>query len=166
MSECIEIADNVDLSDPDTILEMMNLSFEHYQKHKDVISKKMEYARKASADCVREVARLNAVAGSAVEEELAQAEKYERIWDTTISIFEGSYVSEDTLKKIENLLSSLPLGIRKRYDLLVDADEALINEIELISGEKYITTLKVVGGLQGGACPLSGLKPDEFGTDA
>lgn len=167
MSEYIATEETViDLSNPDTILEMMSLAFDHYQKHRDVVLKKMEHARRASAECVHEVARLSEIAGGKAGEELTQAGKYECVWNTTISVFEGSYVSEDTLKRIENLLSFLPLNIMKRYDSLVSADNALLNLIELISGEKYITALRVVGGLQSGACPLSGLNPDEFGIDA
>lgn len=161
-----EAVGDIDLSNPDTILEMMDLAFDHYQKHRGVILKKMEYARRASAECVCEVARLNEAAGGAAEGELMQAGKYECIWNTTISVFEGSYVSEDTLKKIENLLSSLPLNIKKHYDSLVGADDSLLNLIEVISGEKYITALRVVGGLQDCVCPLSGLSSDEFEIDA
>lgn len=148
--------------DIETINHVMLLSFEHHQLHREILLQKLRHAKEATGQGLRVIESFSAIDHGQPIREFREIEDYEALWDSAIALFEDSFVPDDALEKIENLLSTIPFLIKKYYDVFVEHDIVLQQMIKQARAQKYAGALRCIKEIQNRPCLMSGLDPKEF----
>lgn len=148
---------------------LMDLVLDHYIKHHAVVLKKLEHAQSATTQGLQEVksfvegmANITHTPHSETPHSEDELQKYDALWDSIISIFRQSGISEDELTQIEQILLTTPKIIRKYYEVLTEQDKALQRLIEELNAPAYEQAMKVVSRVQAHPNPMTMLTPDEY----
>jgi|GEM_PF-5070237 len=149
---------------PEVSMELMQNAHEHYTKHYEVVTRKLKHAQTATMSSLHQVKQATTQMENQriASQEFDNLKVYEGLWDITLKAFNGNYIPESALERIENILSSLPRTIMKFYDILLGQDSVLQKLIADLSEDKYRQALNVIRKLQGGTCPVTGLSPEEL----
>ena len=140
-------------TDIETTNAAMELAFEHYTLHRKILLRKLLHAQNATIESLQQANELSAnnQTESRIEEFRKIKEdigKYNELWESAIDLFEDANVSDEALVKIEKVLSSIPLIIKKYYDALISQDTELQEMLKQLESEKYQVALKLIRDIQ------------------
>jgi len=162
-----EEVEQVSMPDIETTNAAMVLAFEHYTLHRIILLRKLLHAQDATIESLQQANELSAnnQSESRIEEFRKikeEMDKYNELWESAIDLFEDTSVSDEALVKIEEVLSSIPLLIKKYYDALVSQDAELQEMMTQLASEKYEEALKLIRDIQNEPCAMSGLYTKDF----
>lgn len=140
--------------DKETSQEVMTLVLDHYIKYHGVVLKKLQIAQEATAQSIGEVA--------SIVQPAQGAEKYDEMWGSIIGVFESHGVSEEDMKRIEDVLLIVPKQIKAHYDRIMEQDAELVALIEKLNSDEYQKAYEIVKDVQIKENPLSHLGPEEY----
>ncbi len=133
----------------DKAVETMEKSCEYHVMHREAVRRKLEHAQTATQQSFKELDQSQKAANEKnISEEIGQ---YEEFWRAAIESFDGSFVSEGMLTKIEKILKMIPSFIKKFYDVLVKSDRMLSAIIEKLGLPEYQDANDLVQKTQGNA---------------
>ncbi|MCB1530787.1 MAG: hypothetical protein H6853_06460 [Rhodospirillales bacterium] len=152
-----------DMPDRETSHEVMKLVLDHYIKHHSVVLKKLQIAQEATAKNLEEIRGISGRLGAEEKDSpLDDARKYDDLWGSIISAFEEHGISEEDMKRIEDILLVIPRQIKVHYERIMEEDKALCRLIEKLNSPEYKKAYDIVKQVQAKENPMSHLGPEEY----
>lgn len=162
-----EAYDNPDQwPDEDLAQMLMQKVLEHFQKHHQVVGRKLNCARTATAQSLQDMkAVYKELRLDQETKEFREVSRFDRIWDDIIKEFSNSGITEAELDQIEHILRTLPETIKRYYEVLVMQDKILQDMMAQLNAPEYQRAIELTRKIQSRRCPMSGLEPHHYDVD-
>lgn len=133
---------------PEESQDMLNILFEHYIQHHEIVLKKLKLAQEAT--------------GKSEQENAADADA---LWKEVIGLFANSGMSGEEMSKIEGMMKILPKDIETHFEELSQNDTELQKMEEALDQTGYERAHQTASDLQAQPNPLSGMKAEDYHSE-
>lgn len=128
--------------------QIMTIASEYEDLHRETVERKLVHAKEATAESLMSIPDASMLITGDLYDKLAQkVEKYEALWESTLSMFDKVYVPEEVLQRIDAILETIPAIIKSIYNRMVKADKKLQDMISSLKQKKdgYLIATKILG---------------------
>jgi len=144
----------------------MAVAFERHTLHRKILLKKLQHAQKATKQSLQQINKWKEEnpTGARPEDTLA-IEEYDELWEMAIEIFENANIPATDLKRIEDILLTIPKLIKEYYDAIVRQDINLQHMIKVYASQKYHNALKIIEKISNDPSLMSAMTDRAFDDD-
>lgn len=143
-------------------LSLTHLLLDHYVKHHELVLMKLKFAQSATRKSIDQIRNVHEKIKDVTTNNIKEFKDFDTMWEDVISMFLEGGLSEDSIFKVEDLITKMPKEIEDHYNDLNQSDKNFITLVESLNRNAYQKALEKVVQFQKQPNPFSGKTSEHF----